>query len=98
MGRTVRKDKPFKGKKTPKKGKIKGRGMKGSVRNLDIDEDYGSFEKFKTNITNVKETYLLSPFKQDNLIPTDDGNTGDDDPPIEELDEYQILQLETGIK
>ena len=59
---------------------------------------YGSFEKFKTNITNVKETYLLSPFKQDNLIPTDDGNTGDDDPPIEELDEYQILQLETGIK
>tara|TARA_Y100000310_G_C20509156_1_gene727946 strand:- start:641 stop:793 length:153 start_codon:yes stop_codon:yes gene_type:complete len=47
MGRTVRKDKPFKGKKKPKKRKNNGRGMKGSVRNLDIDEDYGVFEKFK---------------------------------------------------
>ena len=46
MGRTTRQTKTRGGKKSPKKPESKKRGLKGSIRNLNIEEDYGSFEKF----------------------------------------------------
>ena len=46
MGKTIRHSKLYKGKKPIKKYKNNNRGLKGSVKNLNTEYEYGSFEKF----------------------------------------------------